>query len=74
MSVAVGDSDVELNIKGVRSLESILKKKGEDHEVVILEGGKHGLAVRVDPHDELQTKYAEVAEKQAIAWFGKWLG
>lgn len=74
LSVVVGDTDMELSTEGIRAMEGILKKKGEDHEAVILDGGKHGFAVRMDPHDELQTKYAEVAEKQAIAWFGRWLG
>jgi dienelactone hydrolase len=73
MSVAVGDTDMALSTEGIRTMETILKKKGGDHEVVILDGAKHGFAVRIDPKDELQNKYADVAEKQAIAWFTKWL-
>ena len=48
-----------------------VKKKG-DHEVVILPGAKHGFAVREDPTDPLQMEYAEKAEAQAVAWFGRW--
>lgn len=73
LSVAVGDTDMALSVEGIRSVQAILTKKGEDHEVVILEGGKHGFAVRTDPNDELQSRYADVAEKQALAWFTKWL-
>lgn len=74
LSVAEGDTDMALSTAGIRSMETILTKKGANHEVVILDGAKHGFAVRVDPKDELQNRYAEVAERQAIAWFTRWLG
>ena len=54
-------------------MERILKKKGEDYEAVVLDGGKHGFAVRMDPKDELQNRYADIVEMQAIASFTKWL-
>lgn len=74
MSVAVGDTDMALSVQGIRMLDEVLVKKGRgDHEVVVLDGAKHGFAVRLDPRDELQDRYAGVAESQAIAWFTKWL-
>jgi dienelactone hydrolase len=73
LSVAVGDTDMALSTPGIRSMETILTKKGGDHEVVILDGAKHGFAVRMHPDDELQNRYAVVAEEQAIAWFTRWL-
>jgi dienelactone hydrolase len=72
LSVAVGNEDAAMSTAGIRQMEGILKK-GDDHEVVILEGAKHGFAVRIDPTDELQNRYAKQAEGQAIAWFSKWL-
>ena len=76
LSVAVGDEDMALSKKNIRTLEAVLtKKKGQgEHEVVVLQGARHGFAVRVEPGDELQERYAGVAERQAIAWFTRWLG
>jgi dienelactone hydrolase len=72
LSVIVGNEDSAMNAAGIRQMEGILKKV-DHHEVVILEGAKHGFAVRIDPTDELQNNYAKQAEVQAIAWFSKWL-
>lgn len=71
LSVAVGDQDMALSAKGLSLMRKILEGRVE-HELVVLDGAKHGFAVRTDPTDELQNKYAVVAEKQAIEWFERW--
>lgn len=73
LSVAVGNEDMAMKGPLIQQMKEILevKKKG-DHEVVILPGAKHGFAIREDPKDQLQMEYAEKAEAQAVAWFGRW--
>lgn len=74
LSVAIGDEDMAMKKEHIGVMKEVLEVKNRgDHEVVILPGAKHGFAVRTDPTDELQNKYAEQAEEQAISWFSKWL-
>lgn len=74
LSVAVGNEDMAMKSDDILKMKEILevKKKG-DHEVVILQGAKHGFGVRTDREDEEQMKHAETAEKQAVDWFTRWL-
>lgn len=57
----------------IQEMKDILevKKKG-DHEVNIIEGAKHGFAVRTHPDDKHQMECADKAERQAVEWFGRW--
>lgn len=59
-------------------MQRILERKGGEAggvecEMVILEGAKHGFAIRTHPDDEVEMEMALRAEDQALAWFGKWL-
>ncbi|PMD21262.1 hypothetical protein NA56DRAFT_671044 [Hyaloscypha hepaticicola] len=76
LSVAIGDVDMGIKIDMVKDIKTLLegetKPKGQN-EVVIYQGAKHGFAVRADPKDEGQTKSAEEAMTQAVAWFTKWM-
>lgn len=73
LSCAVGDVDFAIGKKEVLSMKEILevKKKG-DHEVTVLEGAKHGFAVRTMKDDKVQMDYADQAETQAVNWFLRW--
>ncbi|OBU00694.1 hypothetical protein VE01_01327 [Pseudogymnoascus verrucosus] len=73
LSIAVGDVDFVMKFPDVENAKSILEKKGDDHEVVVYPGAKHGFAVRGDPRDPKQKEQADQAEEQAIGWFSKWL-
>jgi dienelactone hydrolase len=73
LAIAVGDIDLAMGITDVEKSKSILEKKGDDHEVVIYPGGKHGFAVRGDPKDPKQKELTNQAEAHAIRWFSKWL-
>ncbi|KAK0108548.1 hypothetical protein ONS95_003348 [Cadophora gregata] len=44
-----------------------------DHEMVILEGAKHGFAIRTHADDEKEMEMAMRAEEQALRWFERWL-
>lgn len=72
LSVCIGDTDLGISAKGVKSLAAVLEGK-KVCECVVLKGAKHGFALRSCVVDELQRGYAEVAERQALEWFGRWL-
>lgn len=73
LSIAIGDVDFVMKIAEVEKARDILGKKGDDHEVVVYPGGKHGFAVRGDPKDPKQKQLADQAKEQAVRWFSKWL-
>ncbi|CCT73048.1 related to dienelactone hydrolase family protein [Fusarium fujikuroi] len=74
LSIAIGDDDGVMGIKQVRQAESILEGRDVDTSVVVYPGAKHGFAVRASraEPDSKETRQAEEAEEQAIAWFKKY--
>ncbi|KAI4260487.1 MAG: hypothetical protein L6R42_004033 [Xanthoria sp. 1 TBL-2021] len=83
LSVCQGTQDFVLDMKGVKQIEQVLEKKNQvgagdgtangRHEIQIVEGAKHGFAVRGNPDDELEMGQAQRAEDQAVAWFKRWI-
>jgi dienelactone hydrolase len=72
LSIAIGDDDGVMVIKQVQEAKTILNAKNDiDSEVIIYPGAKHGYSIRASRAipDSKETKQAEEAEKQAIAWF-----
>ena len=67
---------------GVRQIEGIFAKKETQLNqndrgrfvVSVVEGAKHGFAVRGHLGIEEEVKQGMVAEDQAVDWFQKWLG
>jgi dienelactone hydrolase len=49
-------------------------EKGEEYEVVMFPGTRHGFAMRNNAKDGVEMAAAEKAEEQALAWFKRWLG
>ncbi|KAL8802150.1 MAG: hypothetical protein Q9182_004016 [Xanthomendoza sp. 2 TL-2023] len=88
LSICQGTKDFVLDLKGVRVIEGIFEAKnrstregkgaGEEdgkkkYEIQVLEGAKHGFAVRGNPNDSVEMGQAQRAEDQAVEWFGKWI-
>lgn len=72
LSIANGDDDGVMSIKQVLQIKEILSRRSDlDTEVVVYPGAKHGFAVRASraKPDSQETRQAEEAENQAIAWF-----
>ena len=72
LSMAIGDDDGVMGIKQVQKAQTVLTDKVDvESEVVIYPGAKHGFSIRASRAnpDSKETKQAEEAEKQAIAWF-----
>ena len=76
LSVSVGDVDLALPVAQAREMKDVLERKdgGQGrYELALLEGARHGFAIRGNPENEEQMRLAQVAEDQAVAWFKKWL-
>jgi dienelactone hydrolase len=72
LSIAIGDEDSVMAIKQVRQVQEILAGNDTvDTDVVIYPGAKHGFSVRSSraKPDSKETRQAEEAEQQAVAWF-----
>ena len=55
----------ELNVDG---------KRGKMFEMIVVEGARHGFAIRGNPGDEDEKRRGQMAEDQAVDFFGRWLG
>ncbi|KAL8696843.1 MAG: hypothetical protein Q9224_002593 [Gallowayella concinna] len=88
LSICHGTKDFVLDLKGARVIEGILEAKnqstrkekgsGEEdgekrYEIQVLEGAKHGFAVRGNPNDSAEMEQAQRAEDQAVEWFVRWI-
>ena len=82
LRICQGSEDFVLNMDGVRQIEGIFAKKETELDqnergkfvISVVEGAKHGFAVRGDLGIEEEVKQGMVAEDQAVDWFQKWLG
>ncbi|KAL8825086.1 MAG: hypothetical protein Q9170_007931 [Blastenia crenularia] len=78
LSISSGTKDFVLDMKGVESIKTVFaRKNGEEgderkFELRVVEGARHGFAVRGDPNDEEELRQAQVAEDQAVEWFNRW--
>lgn len=78
LCISNGTKDFVLNMKGVESIKEVFARKNEEEggkgkfELNVVEGARHGFAVRGDPDDEEELRQAQVAEDQAVAWFQRW--
>ena len=82
LRICQGSEDFVLNMDGVRQIEGIFAKKESQLDqndrgkfvISVVEGAKHGFAVRGDLGIEEEVKQGMVAEDHAVDWFQKWLG
>lgn len=78
LCISNGTKDFVLNMKGVETIKEVFARKNAEtggkgrFELNIVEGARHGFAVRGDPDDEEELRQAQVAEDQAVAWFRRW--
>lgn len=77
LSIAIGDDDGVMNMQQVKQAQTILAtKENVDSEVIVYPGAKHGFSIRASraKPDSVETRQAEEAEKQAVAWFQRQFG
>lgn len=68
-SVAIGDKDTVLRMKGVEQVKEILGKKSAPWEVKVYEGAGHGFCVRADPTGVKTMEHSIASEEQAVKWY-----
>jgi len=77
LCVSNGSMDMMLKADGVEMIKEAFKKKeGSEegkYEMNVVDGAKHGFAVRGNPGDEEEKRKGQLAEDQAVDFFGKWL-
>ena len=76
LGICAGSEDV---VFGAGEVEKVKKEfegkggKGEGLEVRVIEGAKHGFAVRGDEEKEEEAKFCLEAEDMAVEWFERFL-
>ena len=81
LRICQGSEDWVLNMDGVRQIEGIFAGKEKQlHQnqkgkfvISVVEGAKHGFAVRGNLGIEEEVQHGMVAEDDAVNWFQKWL-
>lgn len=77
LCISNGTLDIQLKPEGMETIKSIFaEKEGFDegkYEMNVIEGAKHGFAIRGNPGDEDEKRRGQLAEDQAVAFFSKWL-
>lgn len=80
--LAHGTEDIGLSNGDLKAIQDIFRKKnsevngvtqGRKYEISIIDGARHGFAVRGDPDDKAELEYGQIAEDQAVEWFKRWL-
>lgn len=83
LSISNGSLDFQLKQEGNEVIEEIFarkevelnadEKRGKMFEMNVVEGARHGFAIRGNPGDEDEKRRGQMAEDQAVEFFGRWL-
>ncbi len=83
LCISNGSLDIQLKAEGIETIKEIFarkeaemngnRKEGKMFEMNVVEGARHGFAVRGNPGDEDEKRRGQVAEDQAVDFFGRWL-
>ena len=81
LRVCQGSEDFVLKMDGVRQIEEIFAGKEKQlpesqrgkYVVTVVQGAKHGFAVRGNLGIEEEVRHGLVAEDDAVEWFQKWV-
>lgn len=81
LAIDQGTKDFALNMAGVKTIQDIFEKKNEEleerketpnFEIKVVDGAKHGFAVRCDMDNEEEAAQEQIAENHAVDWLGQW--
>lgn len=83
LCISNGSEDFQLKPEGNEMIEEIFARKelelnpdgkrGKMFEMNVVEGARHGFAIRGNPGDEDEKRRGQMAEDQAVDFFGRWL-
>lgn len=78
LCISNGTLDIQWKPDGMEVVKGILKEKEKEKEfrvgkfeMNVVDGARHGFAVRGDPGDEEESKRGQLAEDQAVGFFGR---
>ncbi|KAI4093867.1 MAG: hypothetical protein LQ344_002606 [Seirophora lacunosa] len=82
LAIDQGSADFVLNMAGVKTIRGIFERKNGElreegkerprFEIKVVDGAKHGFAVRCDMDNGEEAAQEQIAETHAVEWFGKW--
>lgn len=83
LCISSGSMDFLLKPEGYEMIKEIFARKegelnaegkrGAMFEMNVVDGAKHGFAIRGNPGDEDEKRRGQMAEDQAVDFFGRWL-
>lgn len=78
LCISNGTLDIQIKPDGMEQIKAIFKEKEKEFgegkfEMNVVEGAKHGFALRGNPGDEEENARGILAEDQAVDFFSKWL-
>ncbi|CAD6574176.1 MAG: hypothetical protein ASARMPREDX12_009489 [Alectoria sarmentosa] len=83
LCISSGSMDFLLKPEGYEMIKEIFSRKegelnaegkrGAMFEMNVVDGAKHGFAIRGNPGDEDEKRRGQMAEDQAVDFFGRWL-
>lgn len=78
LCISNGTLDIQLKPDGMEVVKGIFREKEKEFgegkfEMNVIEGAKHGFAVRGNPGDEKENARGVLAEDHAVEFFTKWL-
>lgn len=78
LCISNGTLDIQLKPEGMETIKGIFKEKEKEYgtgkfEMNVIEGARHGFAVRGNPGDEEEKKRGQLAEDQAVDFFKRWV-
>ncbi|KAL9014057.1 MAG: hypothetical protein Q9173_001265 [Seirophora scorigena] len=81
LAIDQGSADFVLNMAGVETIRGIFERKNKEleegkerprFEIMVVDGAKHGFAVRCDMDNSEEAAQEQIAETHAVDWFAKW--
>ena len=81
LAIDQGDEDFAMSMTQVKQIQEAFEKKNSEeraskgHErfqINVVEGAKHGFAVRCDMDKEDEAAQEQIAEDHAVEWFKQW--
>ena len=78
LCISNGTLDIQLKPEGMETVKGIFKEKEKEFrtgkfEMNVIEGARHGFAVRGNPGDKEEKKRGQLAEDQAVNFIKRWV-
>ena len=81
LAIDQGDEDFAMSMTQVKQIQEVFERKNteeradkgkERFEINVVEGAKHGFAVRCDMEKKDEAAQEQIAEDHAVEWFKRW--